>query len=69
MQNKSYLKNTLIVLLIVVVILTIYVCAKLPKLHKPISLQTIEYALKFNTDGSVSTTKTITTTKMTQEEK
>lgn len=54
------LQSIFILLALTVIIFTVYICVTLPKMHKPLSLQTIEYALKFNTDGSVTTTKTVT---------
>ncbi len=39
-----------------------------PKMHKPFQLNIIEYILKINTDGSVTTTKSVTTTVIKEEE-
>jgi len=41
---------------------TIWICSQQPDMHKPFSLNTIEYLFKINKDGSVTTTKQITQT-------
>lgn len=68
---NSIIKLTLKVIgigvLILVAVCTIWVCTVKPELHKPFSLNTIEYLLKINHDGSVSTTKQITQTVLKQE--
>jgi len=68
---KSILSFTLKVIgfgiLILAVALTIWICAEQPELHKPFSLNTIEYLFKINKDGSVTTTKQVTQTVIKQE--
>ena len=54
-------------LLILTVVLTVWICSVQPKLHKPLSLNTIEYLLKINKDGSMTTTRQITQTVYQQE--
>ena len=70
---KSILSFTLKVIglgiLVLALALTIWICAAQPELHKPLSLNTIEYLLKINKDGSVTTTKQVTQTVMKQEVK
>jgi hypothetical protein len=70
---KSILSFTLKVIglgiLILALALTIWICTAQPELHKPLSLNTIEYLLKINKDGSVTTTKQVTQTVMKQEVK
>ena len=51
-----------IVLAVAVVILTVGLCVSRPKMHKAFQMNIIEYVMKINTDGSVSTTKNVTTT-------
>lgn len=41
---------------------TIWVCSASPEMHKPFSINTIEYLFKINKDGSVTTTKQTTQT-------
>lgn len=41
---------------------TIWICSEQPEMHKPFSLNTIEYLFKINKDGSVTTTKQVTQT-------
>lgn len=54
-------------ILIILAGFTFWICTAKPVLHKPISLNTIEYLLKINKDGSVTTTKQITQTIIKQE--
>lgn len=49
-------------ILIALAALTIWICSEKPEMHKPFSLNTIEYLFKINKDGSVTTTKQITQT-------
>lgn len=42
--------------------LTVFCCLMNPAMHKPFQLNIIEYMLKINTDGSVTSTKSVTTT-------
>lgn len=48
---------------------TVWICAAQPEMHKPFSLETIEYLFKINKDGSLSTTKQVTHTVYQQESK
>ena len=56
------LKIVVFTVLAVLLGATIFVCSAKPDMHKPFSLNTIEYLLKVNKDGSVSTTKQVTKT-------
>lgn len=49
-------------ILILAVSLTIWVCSVKPEIHKQFSLNTIEYLIKINKDGSVTKTKQVTQT-------
>ena len=49
-------------ILIIVAAVTIWICSEKPELHKPFSVNTIEYLFKINKDGSVTTTKQTTQT-------
>lgn len=49
--------------------LTAAFCIVNPKMHKPFQLNIIEYILKINTDGSVTSTKSVTTTVIKEEGK
>jgi hypothetical protein len=49
-------------ILILALAFTLWICSTKPELHKPFSLNTIEYLLKINKDGSVTTTKQVTQT-------
>lgn len=68
---KSILSFTIKVIglgiLICAVALTIWICSAQPELHKPFSLNTIEYLMKINKDGSVTTTKQVTHTVLKQD--
>ena len=59
---KFGLKLIGLVLLVLALAGTIYICTQTPNLHKPFSIDTVEYLFKINKDGSVSTTKQITQT-------
>ncbi len=58
-----------VILLTVSLISTIYFCIAKPVLHKPLSVNIIDYVIKFNTDGSMTTTKQTTTTVIKEESK
>ena len=49
-------------ILIAIAAFTIWICSEQPDMHKPFSLNTIEYLFKINKDGSVTTTKQVTQT-------
>lgn len=51
-----------ILIFVILIILTLFCVIKAPAMHKPFQLNIIEYILKFNDDGSVTTTKSTTTT-------
>ncbi|MCQ2739407.1 MAG: hypothetical protein MJ237_04180 [bacterium] len=51
-----------IALLIGIISLSIYICSQKPDMHKPFSMDTVEYLLKKNDDGSMTTTKQVTQT-------
>lgn len=55
--------------LIILTVLTVALCISNPKMHKPFQLNIIEYILKINADGSVTSTKSVTTTVIKQEDR
>ena len=59
---KIGIKILCFVVLALVLGVTIWICSAQPNMHKPFSLETIEYLFKINKDGSVTTTKQITQT-------
>ncbi len=59
---KFGLKMVLFLVLAVVVSVTIWICFTQPDMHEPFSVNTIEYLLKINKDGSMTTTKQVTET-------
>jgi len=59
---KSGLKITAFIIAIFLVIGSAYICIKKPQMHKPFSIEAIEYLFKINKDGTMSTTKTTTRT-------
>lgn len=61
-MNKSFF----IILSLVFVIATGFIVVQKPVMHKTFSLSVIDYLIKFNTDGSVTTTKQTTTTQLKQ---
>ena len=58
-----------IMVLIVLAGMTVGLCVLNPKMHKPFQLNIIEYILKINTDGSITSTKSVTTTVIKEERK
>ena len=63
MFNEGYLrlKKFFISLCLLIIALSVGICVLKPTMHKPISLNIIEYAIKFNTNGEMQTIKTTTT--------
>lgn len=61
-MNSNTKKIFIISLLTIAIITTIGLCVKKPAMHKPLSIDYIDYLIKFNDDGSVTTTKQTTTT-------
>lgn len=50
------------ILLILMLVLTFGICIIKPIMHKEFSFGVVDYLIKFNTDGSVTTIKQTTTT-------
>ena len=63
------LKLAALVILAVALCVTVYICKSQPDMHKPFSLNTIEYLFKINKDGSMTTTKQVTQTVYKEQEK
>lgn len=63
-MNSNTKKIFIISLLTIAIITTIGLCVKKPVMHKPLSIDYIDYLIKFNDDGSVTTTKQTTTTEI-----
>lgn len=61
-------KVVLIALLTFMAVLGVALMVTNPKMHKMFSVSVIDYLIKFNDDGSITTTKQITTTKVKQGE-
>ena len=53
---------------IIIIIVTIGIVAFRPKMHKQFSFAVIDYLIKFNDDGSMTTVKQTTTTKLQKED-
>ena len=56
------IKISATIILFIVFGVTVYICVHNPDMHKPLSLNTIEYLFKINKDGSLTTTKQVTQT-------
>ena len=54
-------------LAIIGVLATIGICIQKPVMHNNFSVSIIDYLIKFNTDGSVTTTKQTTTTTIKED--
>lgn len=66
------LNNTKIFLTLIAIIgalATIGIYVQKPVMHKNFSISIIDYLIKFNTDGSVTTTKQTTTTTIKEDNK
>ena len=50
------------VMLVVLILITVSLCIIKPVMHKRFSINTIEYLVKINDDGTMTTTKQTTTT-------
>lgn len=61
-KKKKNLKTITAISLLFIIIVTVLFCTIKPKMHKPFNLNIVEYLLKINTDGSITTTKEVTTT-------
>lgn len=51
-----------ILFFILALCVTVGICIAKPVMHKPFSINVIEYLIKINDDGSITTTKQTTTT-------
>lgn len=70
MDKKDLVMRTcLSVIIVFTFIFTIGVLIKKPVLHKPFSINTVEYLVKINDDGSMTTTKQTTYTQFMKEGK
>lgn len=69
MHGKFNLKFLVISIIIFAGILTAGFCIVQPKMHKPFQLNIIEYIMKINHDGSITTTKSVTTTVIKEDNK
>ena len=58
-QNK--IKVFMLIIFLVTMVTTVGLCIKRPTMHNRISLNIIDYLIKFNSDASVTTTKQVTT--------
>lgn len=63
------MKLSLSVIIVIAIIFTVGIFIKKPVLHKPFSVNTIEYLIKINDDGSMTTTKQTTYTQFMKENK
>ncbi len=61
-MNKAFF----IFILLAFIVSTGFIIVQKPVMHKAFSLSVIDYLIKFNTDGSVTTTKQTTTTQIKQ---
>lgn len=61
------MKHFTILFVILIIIFTVSFCIVKPKMHKTFQLNIIEYVLKFNNDGSMTTTKQVTTTNLKRD--
>ena len=62
------LKNTGFLLIILAFAATLTICIASPAMHKQFSFNIIDYLIKFNDDGTMSTTKQTTQTILQQQD-
>ncbi len=55
-------KAVLAILVLLTFVISSTVCVLKPQIHKPFSIDVIEYFIKINDDGSMTTTKQVTKT-------
>lgn len=60
-------KSLFIIIGILLVIATGFVLISKPVMHKQFNVSVIDYLIKFNDDGSMTTTKQTTTTQVQEE--
>ena len=60
--KKMNFKVTGLVFVVLTLCVTFGICIAAPKMHKTFSINIIDYLIKFNEDGSMSTTKQTTQT-------
>ena len=53
---------------IIIVLSTLAIVTLRPKMHKQLSFSVIDYLIKFENDGSMTTVKQTTTTKLQKED-
>ena len=58
---KVNLKIFTTIVICFLLVLSVGFAVKKPKMHNPLQINVIEYFLKINSDGSVTTTKSVTT--------
>ena len=70
MQNAKQfsLKNANFTLIAIAFAATLAICIAAPVMHKQFSFSIIDYLIKFNDDGSMSTTKQTTQTILHKQE-
>lgn len=64
---KSNLKIFGTILFILCILASGWICYASPQMHKPFSIDIIEYLIKINDDGTMTTTKQVTKTVIKQE--
>lgn len=60
--SRLNLKTAAVIVLVLGVLSTGAICVLQPVMHKPFSIDIIEYFIKINDDGSMTTTKQVTKT-------
>lgn len=63
------LKFFVISVLVLSGVITVGFCVKKPAMHKPLQINVIEKFIKINTDGSVTTTTSVTTNGVKEKNK
>ncbi|MCQ2789448.1 MAG: hypothetical protein MJ229_03610 [bacterium] len=62
-MKNNVINIFIFVVLVIAFLITGYIVFQKPVMHKPFNVNVINYFIKFKDDGSLETTKQVTTTK------
>ncbi len=69
MKKKLSIRFIIVSVVLLAGIMTVLLCAVEPKMHKPFQINILEYIIKINSDGSIESTKSITTQSVQEVQK
>ncbi len=65
-MKNNIISSFIFVILVIALLITGYLVFKKPVMHKPFNVNVINYFIKIKDDGSLETTKQVTTTKFVE---